>query len=269
MSSRLDRERRHLEELYGHYNRRAFVGSDPVGFLYPYPRLDDRETVGLIAATLAYGRVALIARSMAEVLRRLPGSPGRCAEVGLPALARSLEGFRHRFTTGEEIARLAWGAHCLRQEHGSLADALLAGQDPADETLGSGLTGFVAALRRASGIGRGHLLPSPADGSACKRLNLFLRWMVRRDEVDPGGWRAVSPRLLVVPLDVHMHRIARGLGLTSRRAADWKTALEVTRAFRARRPEDPVRYDFALTRLGIRGDLRPEEALAPLWCGAR
>ena len=102
------------------------------------------------------------------------------------------------------------------------------------------------------------LLPSPVAGSACKRLNLFLRWMVRRDEVDPGGWDHVPPSKLIVPLDIHMHRISLQLGLTGRKQANLKAACEITNAFRAIEPDDPVRYDFSLTRLGIRDDLTPD-----------
>jgi uncharacterized protein (TIGR02757 family) len=99
------------------------------------------------------------------------------------------------------------------------------------------------------------LIPTPDRGSACKRLNLFLRWMVRRDDVDPGGWDGVPPSKLVVPLDIHMHRIALTLGLTERKQADLRTAIEITEAFRKLSPSDPVRYDFVLTRFGIRKDL--------------
>jgi uncharacterized protein (TIGR02757 family) len=108
----------------------------------------------------------------------------------------------------------------------------------------------------------GRLLADPRDKSACKRLNLYLRWMVRRDDVDPGGWEGVRPAQLVVPLDVHMHRIGRALGLTQRQQADCRTALEVTEAFRKISPEDPVKYDFALTRLGIRDDTNLDAFLA-------
>jgi len=113
---------------------------------------------------------------------------------------------------------------------------------------------FAEELRDAAGNLEGHLLPRPARGSACKRLNLFLRWMVRRDEIDPGGWDAVSPARLIVPLDTHMHRICGSLGLTKRSQADLQAALEITEAFRAFAPDDPVRYDFAISHLGIRGE---------------
>ena len=116
-----------------------------------------------------------------------------------------------------------------------------------------------------SGGYRQCLLPSPESGSACKRLNLFLRWMVRSDAVDPGGWSGVSPAMLIVPLDTHMHRIAAKLGLTKRRAADFRAAREVTGAFRTIAPEDPVKYDFALTRLGILRS-ETEEDRAGIYC---
>ena len=109
---------------------------------------------------------------------------------------------------------------------------------------------------------RAGLLPSPSAGSACKRLNLFLRWMVRQDNVDPGGWDSVSPAKLIIPLDTHMHRIGRRLGLTPRRQADLRTAIEITEGFRGICPSDPVRYDFALTRLGIRRDEGVEDFLS-------
>ena len=102
------------------------------------------------------------------------------------------------------------------------------------------------------------LLPSPRAGSACKRHNLFLRWMVRSDAVDPGGWMDIPSAKLIVPVDVHMHRISLQIGLTKRKQANLRTALEITAAFRSIAPEDPVRYDFALTRLGIRNDTDPE-----------
>ena len=102
---------------------------------------------------------------------------------------------------------------------------------------------------------RNSLLPLPDRGSACKRLNLFMRWMVRQDAVDPGGWSGVPLSKLIIPLDTHMHRISRAMGLTSRRQADMGTAMEVTRAFQKFAPDDPLRYDFVLTRLGIRKDM--------------
>ncbi|MBN1917257.1 MAG: TIGR02757 family protein [Verrucomicrobia bacterium] len=244
-----------LEELYELYNRRRFVHPDPLELLYEYNDGRDREIVALVASSLAYGRVAQILRSVRAVLDRI-GSPAACVHEGTPAEIRAaLHGLRHRWTTGRDVAALLVGVKRVVEEHGSLEACFVAGLHEDDETTVPALTGFVAALRGRSGAAGARLLPDPARGSACKRLHLFLRWMVRRDEVDPGGWDRVPRSKLVVPLDTHMHAIARGLGLTARRQADGGAALEVTAAFRRLNPRDPVKYDFALTRVGIRTEM--------------
>jgi len=122
---------------------------------------------------------------------------------------------------------------------------------PEDDTVIPALEGFAKAFFPS---GSPFLIPAPSKGSACKRLNLFLRWMVRQDEVDPGGWDLIPPSKLVVPLDTHMHRIGLLLSFTNRKQADLQTALEITDAFRKVAPHDPVKYDFVLTRLGIWSD---------------
>ena len=161
--------------------------------------------------------------------------------------------FKHRFTTGREISSLILGILRALDTWGSLEGMFGAGLGTGDETVLPALAVFVDRLRELSGgtDAVASLLSSPEDGSACKRLNLYLRWMVRRDAVDPGPWTRVSQKLLVVPLDTHLFRIAARIGLTTRKQADLKTALEVTRRFALLRPDDPVRYDFCLTRLGI------------------
>jgi uncharacterized protein (TIGR02757 family) len=148
------------------------------------------------------------------------------------------------------MAKLLGGVAGVLRERGSLQSCLCAHRRAGRISLVEALTGFVEELS-GSQEGIPHLLPTPVRGSACKRLWLFLRWMVRRDEVDPGGWERVSPAGLLVPLDVHMGRICRALGLTERSQADLKAAREATRAFRRIRPDDPVRYDFALTRVAM------------------
>jgi uncharacterized protein (TIGR02757 family) len=163
-------------------------------------------------------------------------------------------GFVHRFTPAAEMAGLLSSIKNAIRKHGSMERLFILGLEARDETVLPALSAFTAELQRQADEACPSLLPSPDKGSACKRLNLFLRWMARKDEVDPGPWTAVSPARLVVPLDTHMHRISRALGLTRRAQADGRTALEVTQAFREIRPRDPVRYDFALTRLGIRKD---------------
>jgi uncharacterized protein (TIGR02757 family) len=242
-----------LEELYSRYNRREFVHPDPLEFLYRYDDPGDREVAGLVAATLAVGRVAMILKSVGRVLELLGPHPAAfLRDAREDDLRQSLAGFRHRFLAGENVAAMLWGVRRIRGRYGTLGAFFRAAMQPEDETV---LPAISVLVREISSVGDcGRLLADPRDKSACKRLNLYLRWMVRRDAVDPGGWEGVRPAQLVVPIDVHMHRIARALGLTSRQQADCRTALEVTAAFREIAPEDPVRYDFALTRLGIRDD---------------
>jgi len=250
-----------LEELYATYNRRECVHPDPLEVLYEHGDPRDREIVGLVAASLAYGRVRSILNSVSSALERMP-SPGRFLTDATPeSLKEAFADFKHRFATGKQLAALLLGAKRLIERYGSLNACFVARLSDEDETVIPALTAFATELRLAADGLDDHLLPCPERGSACKRLNLFLRWMVRRDEVDPGGWQGVSPAKLIVPLDTHMHRICRALGLTARRQADLKAAEEITAGFRSFAPEDPVRYDFALTRLGIRRDADLNEFL--------
>jgi len=252
MSAAVDRTV--LDELHATYNRRRFVHPDPLEFLYDYDDPVDREIVGLVASSLAYGRVAQILRSVSSVLDRMP-SPSvflQCASRG--SLRKTFADFKHRFTTGEELAAMLYGAKHAIERYGSLRECFAANLDEDDDTVLPALSALVDEVRSAAGGQLGSLLPSPRGGSACKRLNLFLRWMVRSDEVDPGGWHDVPASKLIVPLDTHMHRICLGLRLTERKQATMRAAIEITTAFREISPEDPVRYDFALTRLGIRDD---------------
>jgi len=244
-----------FESLYARFNRRELVHPDPLEFLYEYEDVRDREIAGLVASSLAYGRVAQILRSVGDALSRLGNSPARTLERSSACeLRRAFAGFRHRFTTGLELASVLYGARELVRKHGSLGAFVARSLDRRGGNVLGAISALVREIDRRSGRRHSGLLPLPGEGSACKRLNLYFRWMVRRDDVDPGGWEGVPRAALVVPLDTHMHRLAIALGLTERRTADMAAALEVTAAFRSFAPEDPVRYDFALTRLGIRPD---------------
>ncbi|MGA1795157.1 MAG: TIGR02757 family protein [bacterium] len=241
-----------LDALYTRLNRREYVHPDPLECLYPYPDLHDREIVGLVASSLAYGRVAQILKSVSRVLGRMP-QPFRflmgASRASLDALYAD---FRHRFTTGEDLAALLYGARKAIERYGSLNACFRSGLRNEHETVLPALESFIRELSIQDTGRCNTLLPSPDKGSACKRMNLFLRWMVRRDDVDPGGWEGVPPAKLLVPLDTHLYRIGCALHFTTRRQADMKTVLDITCAFRAICPEDPVRYDFSLTRLGMR-----------------
>lgn len=250
-------KKRVLDDLYVRYNRREFVHPDPLEFLYHYEDIRDREIVGLVASSLAYGKVQQILKSVSLVLQRMQPSPYFFLnQASRKTLLPTFAGFKHRFTTGEELVSMLLGIKGVIERYGSLHACFAAGLNDDDTTLPA-ISAFVKELTDRTNKPYNGLLPSPMKGSACKRLNLFLRWMVREDEVDPGGWARVPACKLIVPLDTHMHRISLALKLTRRKQADIRTAFEITAAFRTISPDDPVRYDFALTRLGIRkeGDM--------------
>ncbi len=241
-----------LERLYQTYNRACYIDPDPLVFLHRYNRVEDREIVGLIASALAFGRVAHICHSVEGVLTVLGPTPRAFLKTVTPeALRTAFSDFRHRYATGHDLVQLLLGIQRVTAKHGSLNRCFTAFLKPEDTTVLPALTEFVEAL----GCGANYLAPSPDKGSACKRLHLFLRWMVRKDDVDPGGWTGVAPRQLIIPLDTHMARISSQLGLTRRRAANAVMALEITERFRKWAPDDPVKYDFTLTRFGIRSEL--------------
>ncbi len=250
-----------LDRLYQKYNTRGYVHPDPLEFLYRYEYPHDREIAGLMASSLAYGRVAQILKSVAAVLDITGPHPSAFLKKTSPESLRSMfTGFRHRFASGSHLAAMLTGAKQIISTYGSLYACFLEGLGEDDSTVLPALSFFSESLISASSNGCGHLIPLPERGSACKRMNLFLRWMVRKDAVDPGGWDEVPASKLIIPLDVHMHRIATRLGLTGRKQADMRTALEITAAFRLLVPGDPARYDFTLTRLGIRDDI-PSDVL--------
>lgn len=241
-----------LEKIYLKYNKREYIHPDPLEFLWKYSSTEDREIVGLIASGLAYGRVTLILKSTEKVLDVLgPDPSGFLRKTSSHELSTALVGFKHRFTTSFEIAALLKSASTLQKEWGLLGNML--GAFLSEDTYQNALERFVVSILKVAGIEKCSLLPRPSLGSACKRLHLFLRWMVREDEVDPGGWEGISPSVLIVPLDVHMFRAARVLGFTGRKTAGGAAAFEITDRFRTINPGDPVKYDFALTRMGIQG----------------
>lgn len=245
----------HLDALYTKLNRRQYISPDPLQFVYDYNRPLDREIAGLIAATLAYGRVTQILASVSNALDRMTRPSTFLAKATRKKLDDTFLGFKHRFTTGSELAAMLFGAKLAIERYGSLGACFAACVEEGDEDIRPGLARFVDSLNEGANGEAPSLLSDPEKSSACKRLNMYLRWMVRKDDVDPGGWNAVDPAKLIVPLDTHMFDICSKLGFTERKSADLKTALEITEGFRTICPEDPVRYDFAITRLGIRKEM--------------
>ncbi len=251
-----------LERLYNQYNRRELVSPDPLELVLRYDSTEDREIAALVASSLAYGRVVQITGSVSAILDAI-GSPSRfLRRSSESSLQGRFGGFKHRFTTGDDIVSLFLGMKCAIADYGSLRACFEAGMKADDPDIFGPLCRFVRRLRECCDGSCASLLPCPENGSACKRLNLFLKWMVRRDEIDPGGWDGIDRALLIVPLDTHMHRIGLLLGMTRRKQADLKTAREITAWFRKIAPEDPTKYDFASTRLGMRHGARIGDRLA-------
>lgn len=242
------------------------LGADPVQFPRSYAGAADAEVVGLLASSLAYGSASVFCRVLARLCETLGPHPAQWLEQQTPKrLLQRFEGVVYRFHGGGDVAALLWGIRALRERFGSIEAAwiwALGPGIPTDEAWHTGLGRFAGALHDAgaavpslaSVVARpafAHLIPR-APSSAAKRLNLFLRWMVRpRDSFDLGLWDARLRPHLIIPLDTHLHRIGLRLGLVGRAAPGWKAALELTQALRAIDPADPVRFDFALCHLGM------------------
>lgn len=257
-----------VDALDAGLDRAARVGFDPVELPRRHRDAADQEVAGLVAAALAYGRADVFKPILERVLATMGPSPARWAE----AFARdpdpaAFSWFLYRFNRPADVAALVAAIGHVRRAHGSLGArfaALFREEGGGPAALRPALARFARELREAppaaallasrGGRGLRHLLPDPAGAGASKRWNLYLRWMVRGpDAVDLGAWRGVPRSALVVPLDTHVLRIGRCLGLTARRDATWRTAEEITAALRRLDPEDPVRYDFALCHLGMSG----------------
>jgi uncharacterized protein (TIGR02757 family) len=258
-----------LDKLYKRYNHRELVPPDPLQFVYRYAKPADMEIAAFLASALAYGRVHQIEKSLANLFDRLGESPFEFV-VGIDRRKkRRLKDFKHRFTDGEAISDLLALFQIVLDRHGSLEKYFLLGYDRGDENIIPALSRFcdrlldLHAAKHNGLVPRGlrFLLAGPAGGSASKRLNLFLRWMVRDDTVDTGLWTSIEPARLVVPVDVHMGRLCKILGLYDQNTLSLAAALTITKSFAEVEPADPVKYDFALSRIGIvencDGSLRP------------
>lgn len=246
--------RDNLEQIYKNLNKREYVHPDPLEFLYGYDNFEDREIVGLLASSLAYGRVAQILKSINKVLAIIGESPRYFLNSNsVSQILKAFAGFKHRFTTDKEMGNFFVGIKKTIEEYGTLNECFVHGLKNNNDYI-EALCHFTSSI--IPGACKNSLLPAPEKDSACKRLNLYLRWMVRKDEVDPGGWGGIDKKLLLVPVDTHMFNIARKLGLTTRNQANMKTVMEITKSFAQIEPDDPTKYDFALTRLGIRVDMQ-------------
>jgi len=259
-----------LERVYARYNHRDLIKPDPMQFLYQYSNRTDMEIAALLAAELAYGRVQQIEKSLTDLLGRMGDSPFEFVGDFDGRKRAKLKGFKHRFTTGDDISDLLMLLKTILNRNDNIENYFLLGYSKTDKNIIPALSKFCDSLlemyaKTHNGYvprGLSYMLPRPAMGSACKRLNLFLRWMVRDDDVDAGLWRSIDKSKLIVPVDVHMSRLCRILGFYDCKSVSLATAIKITESFAEIEPADPVKYDFALSRIGIvegcTGSFRPE-----------
>ena len=253
-----------LDNLYATRSQ-IHLANDPLSFCHRYRDPADQEIVGLIASSFAYGNVKIIIRSLEGIFAKMGPSPRAFVEEFEPARGLQLfAGFRHRFNDHRDLCALLLAARTMVEEADSIGEFFLGCHDAAADDITPSLIAFsaaVLAMDYSPVFGSSEIpgdsyfsffFPSPAAGSACKRLCMYLRWMVRpADGIDLGLWHEISPARLVIPVDAHIQRIGRFLGLTARRQADWRMAREITAALQKLDPADPVKYDFPLCHLGI------------------
>jgi uncharacterized protein (TIGR02757 family) len=246
-----------LDTLAGTFDI-STIAPDPLQLVHRYAEPRDQEVAAMLAAVFAYGRADIVVANVGRVLERMGPSPfAYLARFDRDEAAKRFAGFAHRFQKTPELLALLERLAAAIAKYGSIGATFEANYSAADADIGPSLTRFVEALiaivppTHLERAALDYMLTSPANGSACKRMNLFLRWMVRRTSPDLGLWTFVDPKQLVVPLDTHVHRIASFLGLNRRKSADWKTAREITTTLAKFDAADPVRYDFAICRLGI------------------
>lgn len=244
--------RQRLDALVATFDLRT-IEPDPLQLVLRYREARDQEVAGLIAAAFAYGRADIIVSNIGAVLEKMTPSPYRYLQSFQEReAAQRFVGFAHRFHKTPDLVELLARLATAIREHDSLGVLFANGYRAADDDIGPALQRFTVALRGATpSRALRYLLSSPEDGSACKRMNLYLRWMIRRTAPDLGLWQFADPSKLLMPVDTHVHRIATFLGLNDRKTADWKAARALTDRLAEFDDADPVRYDFALCRLGI------------------
>lgn len=253
-----------MDILYQTYDRR-YLMTDPLMFLHRYNNPADIEVVGLVCSSLAYGQVPIIQRNIQRVLDPMGKHPADYVRgFDVRTRASDFSGIAHRFNRGPDIVVLLCFMKQMLEHDGSIGGFFRAGYEPDAANIEGSLTSFVTRtlaldctpvypdgiLPKHAGVR--FFFPSPAHKSACKRLNLYLRWMVRcNDELDFGLWDFVSPSQLLIPLDTHVARICTLIGLTNHKSPGWTMAVEITENLKKLDPFDPVKYDFAISRLGI------------------
>lgn len=249
-----------INALFAAYHSKAYIGLDPLTTLQQFSAPQDLECGGLIASVVAYGRVETIISSIKDIFGRIESQPYHfITETTFREKRMALRGFRHRFNDGDELALLLQACAQLLREHTSIEQFFnkhLAGTAPSMANAIARFSETIHAIALTIGSSLpgafSFLVPSPQKGSACKRMNMYLRWMVRPcDGIDLGVWKSIAPSILIIPVDTHISAIARREQLTTRTTADWRMAESITESLRSIDPCDPVRFDFSLCRSGM------------------
>lgn len=254
-----------LKSLYQNFPHAERIKDDPVELPHRYTDPREIELVGWLAAALAYGRVDLFKAVIEKILALMEGGPYSYLARFDPARERpSFKGIYYRLNTADDLFCFVYMMSQVVQRFGSVGALFRSLYREEEADLGPTLSRFIGVVssidsrpvygKKRIPDGLRQLLSSPEQGSACKRMNLYLRWMVRpSDGIDFGLWTEIPPGKLIIPLDTHIVRISRYLGLTRRKSPDWKMAKEITESLKGFDPVDPLKYDFGLCHLGISG----------------
>ena len=247
--------KRLLDEKFAQYNTPAFIEEDPVSIPHQFHKKEDIEIAGFLTALIAWGRRNMIIRNAERLIGLMEGEPYRFVMEFEEGDLQPFGEFVHRTFNGLDCQALLRSLQQVYRQHGGLEGIFSKGVKAEDtDVYGGILSARETLLSHESLLPRTHKhVANPASGSSAKRINMFLRWMVRKDAggVDFGLWDHISPHQLICPLDVHTGNVARRLGLLIRKQNDWKAALALTDALRAFDPQDPVKYDFALFGMGV------------------
>lgn len=237
------------------YNQPSFVKDDPISVPHLFTKKQDIEIAALFAAIFAWGNRTTIIQKCTELMKRMEMAPYEFVMTLDEHKLRKLAAFKHRTFNDTDLLYFVEFLHHHYSQYASLEDAFLKYADPLKPTVEQALNGFYQyffSLEDVPHRSKKHIA-SPGKNSTCKRLNMFLRWMVRSDNkgVDFGIWKKLSPSELICPIDLHVARVARRFNLIKRKQLDWQTAVELTEYLRTLDPNDPVKYDFALFALGV------------------
>jgi len=246
-----------LDEAYERFARPDFVADDPIQIPRSFASRADAETIGFVTATIAWGQRKTIIANARKLVDLMDAAPQDFILHAGPHELDRLDRFVHRTFNGGDLRHFVHGMRHIHHNYGGLEEAFLEQGQLGD--MASAIARFKQRFFEPEHLPRTQKhVADPAKGSNAKRINMYLRWMVRPDDrgVDLGLWKRITPAQLMVPLDVHTGRVGRSLGLLTRKQDDWRAVLELTDALRAMDPVDPVRYDIALFALGVEGNMR-------------